>query len=80
MSRVAAAFFRYGRSLKLTPTSVLFVEHWTVAAFASYVKGLAAAADGALSVATPDEQAEAIATFLEVAQLEADFWQMAYAT
>ena len=55
-----------------------FVEHWTVPAFGSYVEGLAAAADQALSVATPDEQADAVATFLQVAQLEADFWQMAW--
>jgi thiaminase len=55
-----------------------FVEHWTVPEFATYVDGLAGAANQALSVATPDEQAEAVATFLAVARLEADFWQMAY--
>jgi thiaminase len=46
-----------------------FVEHWTVPGFASYVAGLAAAADDA---GPADE-----AVFLEVAAAEAEFWGMA---
>jgi formylaminopyrimidine deformylase / aminopyrimidine aminohydrolase len=55
-----------------------FVDHWSVPEFGVYVDGLARAGDEALSAATPDEQAEAVATFLLVAQLEAEFWQMTW--
>ena len=55
-----------------------FVDHWTVPEFATYVAGLASAANAALSQATPDEQADAVAAFLEVAQREAAFWQMTW--
>ena len=44
----------------------------------TYVENLARAADAALSLADPDAQAEAVAAFLEVAQQEADFWQMTW--
>ncbi len=57
-----------------------FVAHWTVAEFSQYVAGLEAAADAALGQATPDEQADAVAAFLEVAQLEAAFWHMTWST
>ena len=51
-----------------------FVEHWTVPAFASYVAGLEAAADGAGPDAggTGDD-----AVFLEVVAAETAFWQTA---
>lgn len=55
-----------------------FVDHWTVPEFDAYVHGLAEAADEALSAATPDEEADVVATFLRVAQLEAEFWQMTW--
>jgi thiaminase len=60
------------------PAYRAFVEHWTVPEFATYVADLARTADAALSAADPDAQAEAVAAFLEVAQLEADFWQMTW--
>ena len=51
-----------------------FVEHWTVPAFASYVAGLEAAADGA----GPDAGgAGDDAVFLEVVAAETAFWQTA---
>mgnify|MGYP001134013547 CR=1 FL=1 len=60
------------------PAFRAFVEHWTVPEFSIYVENLARAADAALSLADPDAQAEAVAAFLEVAQQEADFWQMTW--
>ncbi|GAB3320584.1 hypothetical protein GCM10027451_41360 [Geodermatophilus aquaeductus] len=50
-----------------------FVEHWTTPAFAAYVAGLEAAADGA---AVDDAGADDAAVFLEVAEAEAAFWEM----
>lgn len=50
-----------------------FVEHWTTPAFAAYVAGLEAAADGA---AVDDAGAGDAAVFLEVAEAEAAFWEM----
>ncbi|MBE9075734.1 TenA family transcriptional regulator [Romeria aff. gracilis LEGE 07310] len=55
-----------------------FADRWGNPAFTDYVKLLAQQADQALqgADAATTEQAEAI--FLEVAQQEADFWQMAF--
>jgi thiaminase/transcriptional activator TenA len=52
-----------------------FVEHWTVPGFASYVAGLETAADavGPAGHTGPDEDA----AFLDVAEAEAAFWEMA---
>jgi thiaminase len=52
-----------------------FVEHWTTPEFADYVAGLERAANSALDSGSEVERAEA--AFLEVAQLERDFWEMA---
>ncbi|HLZ68721.1 MAG TPA: TenA family transcriptional regulator [Dehalococcoidia bacterium] len=60
------------------PAFRAFVEHWTVAAFAEYVAGLAQAADRALAAA-PEEQRGGAAAFRRVAALEQGFWQMAFA-
>lgn len=56
-----------------------FVEHWTVPEFAAYVEALEGAADAALKEASAEEREEAERAFLEVARLERDFWEMAYA-
>jgi len=56
-----------------------FVEHWTAPGFAEYVAALAAAADRALATATEAERQAAVAAFVEVAERERDFWQMAFA-
>lgn len=53
-----------------------FVEHWTTPEFAGYVAGLEEAADAALDGISDDERVEA--AFLGVAQVERDFWRMAF--
>jgi thiaminase/transcriptional activator TenA len=55
-----------------------FVERWTTPEFADYVSGLERAADIALDKATSEEQWRAETSFLEVARLEKDFWEMAF--
>lgn len=56
-----------------------FVEHWTVPEFAAYVDALEEAADTALKEASVEEREEAERAFLDVARLERDYWEMAYA-
>ena len=55
-----------------------FVEHWTTQEFEEYVAGLRTAAGAALRAADEGKQKQAEATFLEVARLERDFWEMAW--
>ena len=55
-----------------------FADRWGNAAFTTYVELLAQQADSALQNADSTSQAEAEDTFLTVATLEKDFWQMAY--
>lgn len=55
-----------------------FVTHWSVPEFAGYVAVLAEAADAALSAASDEGRRRAEDAFLETAQLERDFWQMAF--
>jgi thiaminase/transcriptional activator TenA len=57
-----------------------FADRWGNPGFTDYVRLLAAQADAALAVADPATQAKAEAAFLRVAELEAAFWQMAFAT
>ncbi len=54
-----------------------FVEHWTTPDFAGYVSGLEGAAGAALEGASGGERERAEETFLAVARLERDFWEMA---
>jgi formylaminopyrimidine deformylase / aminopyrimidine aminohydrolase len=51
-----------------------FVGRWSTPEFADYVAGLEKAANSALDSGGEGEWAEA--AFLEVAQLERDFWEM----
>jgi hypothetical protein len=55
-----------------------FVEHWTPPEFADYVTSLEKAVDDALRNSDEQEQERAESAFLEVAQLERDFWEMAW--
>jgi thiaminase/transcriptional activator TenA len=55
-----------------------FADRWGNPGFTDYVKLLADQADAALQIAPPAEQAQAEHAFLRVAQLEKEFWQMAY--
>ena len=56
-----------------------FADRWGNPGFTDYVNLLAAQADEALAVASDHTQALAETTFLRVANLEAAFWQMAFA-
>jgi thiaminase len=51
-----------------------FVAHWTTPEFATYVTGLAQAADTALASADTNQKELAEAAFVEVTRLEYDFW------
>ncbi|NJL44756.1 MAG: TenA family transcriptional regulator [Leptolyngbyaceae cyanobacterium SM2_3_12] len=53
-------------------------HRWGNPGFTDYVTVLAAQADQALGTASAEVQAAAEAIFLRVADLEADFWQMAF--
>jgi thiaminase/transcriptional activator TenA len=55
-----------------------FADRWGNPGFTDYVKLLADQADTALAVASQAEQTQAEHAFLRVAQLEKEFWQMAY--
>ena len=55
-----------------------FADRWGNAAFTTYVELLAQQADSSLQNADTSIQTEAEDTFLTVATLEKDFWQMAY--
>lgn len=56
-----------------------FAERWGNPGFTEYVKLLEQQADEVLTTAPDTMQQQAEAAFLEVARLEKDFWQMAYA-
>ncbi len=56
-----------------------FADRWGNAGFSEYVVLLAAQADRAFAEADEVTQAAAKAAFVRVAELEKDFWQMAYA-
>lgn len=56
-----------------------FADRWGNPGFTDYVHLLAAQADAALATVSPEVQAQAEAVFLQVADLEAAFWQMAFA-
>ena len=56
-----------------------FADRWGNAGFTAYVKVLEQQADSALALAGEDEKAQVTGVFLEVARLEKDFWQMAFA-
>ncbi|MGF1570101.1 MAG: TenA family transcriptional regulator [Nodosilinea sp.] len=62
----------------MAPAYGEFADRWGNAEFTQYVNILAAQADEALANASPATQASAEAIFLRVAELEADFWQMAF--
>lgn len=55
-----------------------FANRWGNLEFTDYVKILATQADEALSAAPESVQQQADATFLQIAKLEQDFWQMAF--
>lgn len=55
-----------------------FADRWGNPGFTDYVHLLAAQADAALATASPEFVAQAEAAFLQVADLEAAFWQMAF--
>ena len=56
-----------------------YVEHWTTPEFGLYVSGLETAAEAALETASDRERDRAEEAFLDVARLEKDFWEMAFA-
>ena len=60
------------------PAYCEFVEHWTTDAFRAYIDALVAAADNALSAASPHERVGAEEAFIWTARYERDFWQMAF--
>lgn len=55
-----------------------FADRWGNPGFSEYVGLLSHQADDALTGATPEIQTQAEAAFLRVADLEKDFWQMAF--
>ncbi|WOD38299.1 TenA family transcriptional regulator [Nodosilinea sp. E11] len=55
-----------------------FADRWGNPGFTDYVHLLATQADDALVTASPEVQTQAEAAFLQVAELEAAFWQMAF--
>ncbi|MFE4106749.1 thiaminase II/PqqC family protein [Almyronema epifaneia] len=55
-----------------------FADRWGNPGFTEYVKLLEQQADVALAEVAPEIQQQAIAVFLQVAQLEQAFWQMAF--
>ena len=55
-----------------------FADRWGNQGFTAYVKVLEKQANSALALASKDEKKAAERAFLEVAQLEKDFWQMAF--
>ena len=56
-----------------------FADRWGNAGFTDYVKVLEQQADSALSAASEAERTKVEQVFLDVARLEKDFWQMAFA-
>ena len=75
---IERAYLEAWRSAKPPAAYAEFVEHWTTPEFAEYVSGLERAADDALSEADTSEREKAAQTFLSVAHLERDFWEMAW--
>jgi thiaminase len=57
-----------------------FADRWGNPSFTDYVGLLSAQADAVLVTASTDIQTQSEAAFLRVAELEAAFWQMAFAT
>ena len=57
-----------------------FADRWGNPGFTDYVRLLAAQADAALATASPTVETQAEVAFLRVAELEAAFWQMAFAS
>ncbi|KAL4437276.1 hypothetical protein ABPG75_004415 [Micractinium tetrahymenae] len=55
-----------------------YAERWGSAGFGEYCRGLERQADAALQAASEQERRQAEALFLEVCDLEREFWQMAY--
>ena len=64
----------------MVPAYAEFADRWGNAAFTDYVKQLAVQADEALAESDTDTQIAAEAVFVRVAELEKDFWQMAFST
>lgn len=56
-----------------------FADRWGNEGFTDYVKVLEQQADDALAIADQPTQQKAEQAFIKVAQLERDFWQMAFA-
>jgi thiaminase/transcriptional activator TenA len=56
-----------------------FAERWGNPEFTEYVNLLADQANAALAATGPESQAQAETAFLRIAELEAAFWQMAFA-
>jgi len=77
MWAVEAAYLQAWRSaLPGAPAYRPFVEHWTDAAFATFVDRLQAAADGALGGASEAEVEAAADAVTVIAEREAAFWAM----
>ncbi|MEO0648874.1 MAG: TenA family transcriptional regulator, partial [Cyanobacteria bacterium J06650_10] len=55
-----------------------FADRWGNDSFSDYVTVLEQQADSALATASEAEKERAKTAFLQVAQLEKDFWQMAF--
>jgi thiaminase/transcriptional activator TenA len=62
----------------MPPPYAEFADRWGNPGFTEYVNLLAQQADEALATASAETQQQAEASFLRVAALEQDFWQMAY--
>lgn len=75
---IERAYLEAWRSAKPPAAYAEFVEHWTAPEFAEYVSGLESAAGEALDAASETELEAAEQTFLSVARLEREFWEMAF--
>lgn len=63
---------------KMAAPYLEFAQRWGNAQFSEYVQLLGKQADAALETASPEVQQQAEDAFLKIADLERDFWQMAY--
>ena len=63
---------------KMVPPYDEFAQRWGNPNFTEYVKLLEKQADAALAEADSEVEKQATATFVKIASLEKDFWQMAY--
>lgn len=75
---IERAYLEAWRSASPPAAYAEFVEHWTTPEFEEYVTSLERAADDALHEADESEREAIEQTFLSVAQLERDFWGMAF--